>query len=228
MTSLLALAIRDARSEIADPSTPLCCAQDCGVRWLGPPLRSSQLPRVPRPCRIFCDRAGILTYFARTDALGAGAPRSNPSVLRSSSSSGPMNSVATAGNFPVLALRGGGVEQARMPDERHGDDAAVAQAHADGVIRELDVQHALIRIAMRRRCRKTHSMPPKTADANPSPSIVSRAVFYIAFPLRPKFIDLQPAARDNRNLIGAVSRCVRPPRRTSKLPQNHFQRPLTS
>ncbi len=44
----------------------------------------------------------------------------------------------------------------------------------------------------------------------------------------PKFIDLQPSKPDNRDLIGAVSRCVRPPRRTSKLPQNHFQRPLTS
>src|SRR5260370_28120922 len=29
---------------------------------------------------------------------------------------------------------------------------------------------------MRRRCRKTHSMPPETADANPSSSIVSRAL----------------------------------------------------
>src|ERR1700692_3879719 len=86
-----------------------------------------------------------------------------------------MNSVTAAGNFPVLALRRRGVEQPRIPDERHGDDAAIAQAHADGVVGELDVQHPLI--AMCRRCRKTHSMPPETADANPSPSIVSRAVF---------------------------------------------------
>src|ERR1700676_727720 len=86
---------------------------------------------------------------------------------------GPMDSVAAAGNFPVLALRGCGVEQPWIPDERHGDDAAVAQAHADRVIGELDVQHALIRIATRRRCRKTHSMPPEAGDANASPSIVA-------------------------------------------------------
>ena len=45
---------------------------------------------------------------------------------------------------------------------------------------------------------------------------------------RSKYIDLQPIERNNRDLIGAVSRCVRPPRRTSKLPQNHFQRSLTT
>ena len=56
-----------------------------------------------------------------------------------------MNSIAVAGNFPVVALRRGGVEQPRIPDERHGDDAAVAQAHADGVVGELDFQHALVR-----------------------------------------------------------------------------------
>src|ERR1700686_5355159 len=88
-----------------------------------------------------------------------------------------MNSVAAAGNFPVVALRRCGVEQPRIPDERHGYDATITQAHADGVVGELDVQHALIRIAMRRRCRKTHSMPPEIGDANPSLSIVSRAVF---------------------------------------------------
>jgi hypothetical protein len=88
-----------------------------------------------------------------------------------------MNSVAAAGNFPVLALRGCGVEQSRIPDERHDDDSSVAQAHADGVVCELDVQHALIRIAMRRRCRKTRSMPPEAGDANSSPSIVSRALY---------------------------------------------------
>src|SRR5208337_1081041 len=90
---------------------------------------------------------------------------------------GPVNSVAAAGNFPVLALRGCGVEQPRIPDERRGDDATVAQADADGVVGELDVQHAFICTAMRRRCRKAHSMPPEAADANPSSSIVSRAVF---------------------------------------------------
>jgi len=29
----------------------------------GPPFHSSQLPRVPRPCRVLCDRAGILTSY---------------------------------------------------------------------------------------------------------------------------------------------------------------------
>ena len=51
---------------------------------------------------------------------------------------GPMNSEAAAGNFPVLALRGGGAEQPRIPDERHCDDAAIDQAHTDCVLGELD------------------------------------------------------------------------------------------
>lgn len=58
---------------------------------------------------------------------------------------GPMNSVAAASNFPILALRGCGVEQSRIPDERHTDDAAVRAGYADGGVGELDVQHALIR-----------------------------------------------------------------------------------
>jgi YD repeat-containing protein len=32
----------------------------------GPPFPSFQLRRVPRPCRVFCDRAGILTYPGTT------------------------------------------------------------------------------------------------------------------------------------------------------------------
>jgi len=38
-----------------------------------------------------------------------------------------MDSAVSAGGFPVVALRSCGVEQAQRPDERHGDDAAVAQ-----------------------------------------------------------------------------------------------------
>ena len=52
---------------------------------------------------------------------------------------GPMNSEAAAGNFPVLALRGCGAEQPRIPDERHCDDAAIDQAHTDCVLGELDL-----------------------------------------------------------------------------------------
>lgn len=48
-----------------------------------------------------------------------------------------MNSVAAAGNLPIVALRVGGVQQARILDERHGDDATVAQAHTERVVGEL-------------------------------------------------------------------------------------------
>jgi hypothetical protein len=34
-----------------------------------PPFPSSQLPRVPRPCRAFCDRAGILTSIPTTTPI---------------------------------------------------------------------------------------------------------------------------------------------------------------
>jgi len=50
-----------------------------------------------------------------------------------------MDSVASGGDSPVLALRKGGFEQAGIPDERHGDDAAVAQVRADCVVGGLDV-----------------------------------------------------------------------------------------
>jgi YD repeat-containing protein len=41
------------------------CSFDFGWR-AGPPFPSFQLRRVPRPCRVFCDRAGILTYPGTT------------------------------------------------------------------------------------------------------------------------------------------------------------------
>jgi hypothetical protein len=37
-------------------------------RGAGPPFPSSQLPRVPRPCRVFCDRAGTLTSYPHHDS----------------------------------------------------------------------------------------------------------------------------------------------------------------
>src|SRR5208282_3114259 len=51
--------------------------------------------------------------------------------------------------------------------------------------------------------------------------------FFITKPSE-KSIDLRPVERDDRDLIGAVSRSARPPRRPSKLPQTHFQRSLTT
>jgi len=44
-----------------------------------------------------------------------------------------------AGNFPVLALGGCGIEQPRIPSEWHGDDASVAQRHAQRVVGERNV-----------------------------------------------------------------------------------------
>jgi hypothetical protein len=35
----------------------------------GPPFRASQLRRVARPCRVFCDRAGILTSYPHHDSI---------------------------------------------------------------------------------------------------------------------------------------------------------------
>src|SRR5580658_220777 len=134
-------------------------------RWHHPALKE-QLPTAKRS-------AGLLRWNRRPRRGRASQQSFGAQILVDV---GPMNSVTAAGNFPVVALRGCGVEQPRIPDKRHGDDASVAQAHADGVLGELDVQHALVRTAMRRRCRKTHSMPPETAAANLSPSIVSRAV----------------------------------------------------
>jgi hypothetical protein len=41
----------------------------------GPPFPSSQLRRVPRPCRVFCDRAGILTPYPHHDSHQFSLPR---------------------------------------------------------------------------------------------------------------------------------------------------------
>src|SRR5271170_3437365 len=68
---------------------------------------------------------------------------------------GPVDAVAPARNLPVLALGGRSIEQVRVPDERHGDHAAIAQGNAERVVVECDVQHSLICC----RCRKTHSRP---------------------------------------------------------------------
>jgi hypothetical protein len=56
-----------------------------------------------------------------------------------------MDSVAFAADFPFSHYERGGLEREGIPDERHGDDAAVAQVHADGVVGELHIQHAPMR-----------------------------------------------------------------------------------
>jgi hypothetical protein len=57
---------------------------------------------------------------------------------------GPVEAVASTGDLPIFALGGSGVEQAGIPHERHADNAAVAQGDAQGVVGELDSQHALV------------------------------------------------------------------------------------
>jgi hypothetical protein len=65
-----------------------------------------------------------------------------------------MNAITATGDLPILALRRSGIERAGIPDKWHGDDAAIAQRHAERILAEFDVQDTLI-------CRgKTHSMPP--------------------------------------------------------------------
>src|SRR5450755_2813872 len=79
-----------------------------------------------------------------------------------------MNPVAATSNFPILALRVRGVQKARIPNERHTDNAPVAQGYAQRVVAECNVEHALIC----RDCRRTHPTPPGTAPCSRSPWIV--------------------------------------------------------
>src|SRR5271165_2616303 len=85
---------------------------------------------------------------------------------------GPVKAIASARNLPVLALGGRGVEQARIPGERHSDNSAVAQGYAQRVGSESHVQYSLI--CCRRR--KTHSNPPKTVPRVRPRLIVYRGV----------------------------------------------------
>jgi hypothetical protein len=62
---------------------------------------------------------------------------SRNSLLRSAPDLGPVDAVASARNLPVLALRGRGIKQARIPNERYGDYSAVAQENAECVVREM-------------------------------------------------------------------------------------------
>ena len=57
---------------------------------------------------------------------------------------GPMDAIAAAGNLPVAALLGGGMEQPGIPRKRDRDGAAVLQAYAQRVRIKADVCHSLI------------------------------------------------------------------------------------
>ncbi len=46
---------------------------------------------------------------------------------------GPMNPISPAGNLPILALRRRGVQQPRIPHQRHRDDATILQTYAERV-----------------------------------------------------------------------------------------------
>ena len=63
---------------------------------------------------------------------------------------GPVNAVASARDFPIVALGGRGGQQAREPNKGHGDNPAVAQGYAPRLVAESDVKDPLIR---RYRCR---------------------------------------------------------------------------
>ncbi len=51
-----------------------------------------------------------------------------------------MDSLALANQSPVVSLLIGSMNEARKPYQRHGDGAAVAQFHREGVVADLDLK----------------------------------------------------------------------------------------
>src|SRR5271157_2353904 len=70
-----------------------------------------------------------------------------------------MDAVSAAGNFPVAALLGGGMEQPGIPCERNRDGPAILQANAQRVLIEAHVRHSLICCYRQ----NTHAKPPRAA-----------------------------------------------------------------
>ena len=67
----------------------------------GPPFHSSKLPRVPRSCRAFCDRAGILTSYPHHDSHLFSLPR-RPLRLNLHHSFNPRKIVTKTAPRPIL------------------------------------------------------------------------------------------------------------------------------
>jgi hypothetical protein len=65
----------------------------------------------------------------------------------------PMDAVASACDFPILALSMRSVQKARIPHKRNTDHAPISQRYTQRVVAERNVEHALIC----RSCRRTHS-----------------------------------------------------------------------
>src|SRR5208283_3153473 len=82
---------------------------------------------------------------------------------------GPVYPVSAAGDLPVAALLGGGMEQPRIPCERDRDRASIFQATAYRVLIEAHVRHSFIC----RYCQNTHSRPPRAVADSTTRSIVT-------------------------------------------------------
>src|SRR4051812_19772236 len=81
---------------------------------------------------------------------------------------GPVDAVASSRDFPIVALCGCGIEQARVPGEWHAEDASVAQRHAECIVIEFNIEYPFVS----RYRRRTHAMPPGILQRSPSRLIV--------------------------------------------------------
>lgn len=75
----------------------------------------------------------------REVCLGAGAPRSRPSELRSSSISGQWKPKHPPASFQFDLRSGAGMQQSWKPYQRHGQSAAIEQFHLQLVFRNIGV-----------------------------------------------------------------------------------------
>lgn len=121
-----------------------------------------QQPQARRPCNFIGERAGTVTCpcgtaLARSgvgeeaagDAFGFASAAEQAVDAQVIIEGGPVDAGARAASFPIAELLGRGLEQGRIPGQRHADDASVHELRGERLVIDDDILNLC--------ARRTHS-----------------------------------------------------------------------
>jgi hypothetical protein len=85
----------------------------------------------------------------------------------------PVNAIAAARRFPMLALLRGGRQESRIPSERHGYAASIHQVNGQTLVIDVDTANPDVR---RNLSQRTHAKPPSRRNETAAPGEPPRPI----------------------------------------------------
>jgi hypothetical protein len=138
---------------------------------------------------------------ARSRMMGSGCPTEQAIRAQVLVEIGPMNSIATTAKRPVVTLRGGRVQQPRVPGERNGNRPTIGKIRAQRIFRQMNVEDAFPSLTIR----SSHSRTPGDAVDGRRPSARLGTTHAVKIPGLPR----RRPDRARTSLCGRRDRCAR-------------------